>query len=147
VADPDVLAEQAAGQLLARWGVVFFDLLDSETMAVPWRELQWALRRLEARGVVRGGRFVSGFSGEQFALIEAVDALRSVRRSDPRGETVQLSAADPLNVTGILLPGARVPALRKRLVHYRDGVLVEEQAPAIPARPPAHPELAGVGEG
>ena len=94
--DPDALAEQVAGQLLARWGVVFWDLMARENLALPWREVVWALRRLEARGLVRGGRFVTGFSGEQYALPEAIDELRQVRRATRHGETVRLSAADPL---------------------------------------------------
>jgi len=127
----DELAEVVAAQLLARWGVVFFDLLARENLAVGWRELLWALRRLEARGLARGGRFVTGFAGEQFALPEAVDELRRVRRADKRGEVVSLSAADPLNLVGIVLPGPRVPAVRTRRVVYRDGILVtEEAAPA-----------------
>lgn len=122
--DADALAELVAGQLLARWGVVFWDLTARETLAVPWREVHWALRRLEARGLVRGGRFVDGFSGEQFALPEAVEALRQTRRRDRTGEVVRLSAADPLNLVGTVLPGARVPAVRNRWVTYRDGVVV-----------------------
>jgi ATP-dependent Lhr-like helicase len=128
--DSDELAEQVAGQLLARWGVVFWDLTTRENLAVAWREVLWALRRLEARGLVRGGRFVSGFAGEQYALPEAVEELRQVRRSARSGETVRLSAADPLNVTGILLPGPRIPALRKQRVRYVDGLPAEEPAAA-----------------
>jgi ATP-dependent Lhr-like helicase len=123
---PDELAEQVAGQLLARWGVVFYDLLAGETLAVPWRDVLWALRRFEARGIARGGRFVHGFAGEQFALPEAVEELRRVRRAERRGEVVTISAADPLNVTGVVLPGPRVPAVRTRKVVYRDGVAVED---------------------
>jgi ATP-dependent Lhr-like helicase len=124
--DPEELAEQVAGQLLARWGVVFHDLLARETLAVPWRELHWALRRLEARGLVRGGRFVNGFAGEQYALVEAVDALRRARRSPRSGELVHLSAADPLNISGVLPGSERVPALRKRSIDYLDGALAPE---------------------
>ena len=130
--DPDHLAETVAAQLLARWGVVFWDLTARETMSVPWREVHWALRRLEARGLVRGGRFVSGFTGEQFALPEAVEELRRVRRSDRTGTVVRLSAADPLNLVGIVLPGSRVPAVRTNSVVYRDGALVPEDS-AVPA--------------
>ena len=115
-----------AAQLLARWGVVFRDLLARETLAVPWRELLWALRRMEARGSARGGRFVTGFVGEQYALPGAVDALRQMRRRERSGELVRLSAADPLNLVGIVLPGPRVPALRTRSVVYRDGLPVED---------------------
>ncbi len=124
--DPDALAEAAAEQLLARWGVVFYDLLARETLALGWRELSWALRRLEARGTVRGGRFVRGFAGEQYALPEAVELLRDTRRRPRDGALVRLSACDPLNLAGIILPGPRVPALRTRFVSYRDGALVEQ---------------------
>ncbi|MGH3467354.1 MAG: Lhr family helicase, partial [Thermocrispum sp.] len=103
-------------------GVVFHDVLARETPAVPWRGVLWALRRMEARGTVRGGRFVSGFAGEQFAVPEAVELLRELRRM-PRGqETVRLPAADPLNLAGILLPGPRVPALPRRSVTMVDGL-------------------------
>jgi ATP-dependent helicase Lhr and Lhr-like helicase len=148
--DPDELAEQVAGQLLARWGVVFYDLLARETLAVPWRELHWALRRLEARGLVRGGRFVNGFAGEQYALVEAVDALRRVRRSARVGEEVRLSAADPLNLTGVRRGGERVPALRKRSINYLDGALAQGpavHAGAADATAPRHPTLAGSESG
>jgi ATP-dependent Lhr-like helicase len=124
--DADDLAEHVAAQLLARWGVVFWDLSSRETLSVPWREVRWALRRLEARGLVRGGRFVSGFTGEQYALPEAVDELRRIRRAQPRDEIVRLSAADPLNLVGIVLPGDRVPAVRTRRIAYRDGMPFEE---------------------
>ena len=124
--DPDGLAELVAGQLLARWGVVFWDLMARENLALPWREIVWALRRLEARGLVRGGRFVAGVAGEQYALPEAVEELRRVRRSPPEGATVRLSGTDPLNLVGIVLPGARVPALRTNRVAYRDGLLQKE---------------------
>jgi ATP-dependent Lhr-like helicase len=89
---------------------VFRDLTARESLSPPWRDLLVALRRLEARGEVRGGRFVSGFVGEQFATPEAVDLLRVVRRSAPSGEEV-ISTADPLNLSGILLPGARIHPL------------------------------------
>ena len=131
--DAHELAEQVAGQLLARWGVVFWDLLARETLAVPWREVLWALRRLEARGIARGGRFVHGFAGEQYALPEAVDELRRVRRSARSGETVTLNAADPCNLAGIVLPGPRVPAVRTNRVVYRDGALLDASAAADPA--------------
>ena len=100
-----------AGQLLDRWGVVCRDLAARETLAPPWRELLGALRRMEARGEIRGGRFVAGVVGEQFARPDAVELLRVVRRDDaPRGP-IRVSAADPLNLTGVLLPGPRVSAL------------------------------------
>ncbi|HWC37174.1 MAG TPA: hypothetical protein VG476_01540, partial [Acidimicrobiales bacterium] len=125
VDDPDALAETVAEQLLARWGVVFWDLMVRETLALPWREVIWALRRMEARGLIRGGRFVSGFVGEQYALPDAVEELRRVRRSSRSGEVVRISAADPLNLVGIVVPGARVPAVRSNSVVYRDGLPVD----------------------
>lgn len=115
-ADRHDLAEALADQLLARWGVLFYDLYAHENLAVPWRELQWALRRLEDRGLVRGGRFVKGFSGEQFALPEAVEALNQVRRHEPTGQTVTVCGCDPLNLTGVILPGPRVPSRRTERV-------------------------------
>jgi len=121
--DPDELAEAVAEQLLARWGVVFRDLLVRDTVGVPWREVLWALRRMEARGTIRGGRFVSGFTGEQYAVPEAVEQLRAVRKSPHIAETVRLPAADPLNLAGIVLPGPRVPALPRDSFTYVDGVL------------------------
>jgi ATP-dependent Lhr-like helicase len=99
-----------ARQLLERWGVVFRDLLAREGQAPPWRELLQVLRPMEARGEIRGGRFAAGFIGEQFALPEALDLLRAVRRSGDH-EEIAVSAADPLNLVGIVLPGARVSAL------------------------------------
>jgi ATP-dependent Lhr-like helicase len=128
-ADGEALAERVAAQLLARWGVVFRDLVARESLGLPWREILWALRRMEARGSARGGRFVTGFVGEQYALPGAVDALREVRRRERTGEVVRLSAADPLNLVGIVLPGPRVPALRTRTVAYRDGAWLEDAAP------------------
>ena len=100
-----------AGQLLDRWGVVCRDLAARETLAPPWRDLLGALRRMEARGEIRGGRFVAGVVGEQFARPEAVELLRVVRRDDAPREPLRVSAADPLNLTGVLLPGPRVSAL------------------------------------
>jgi ATP-dependent Lhr-like helicase len=135
--DRDTLAEQVAGQLLARWGVVFWDITARESLSLPWREIIWALRRLEARGVVRGGRFVNGLAGEQYALPEAVDELRRVRRSERIGQTVRLSAADPLNLVGIVLPGGRVTAVRTNWVTYRDGAQLPDET-TDPRRPAAH---------
>ncbi|MEM9132750.1 MAG: DEAD/DEAH box helicase [Actinomycetota bacterium] len=115
--DRDELVEALADQLLQRWGVLFYDLVArQERAAVPWRELQWALRRLEDRGLVRGGRFVKGFSGEQFALPQAADALRETARTPTADRTVTVCGSDPLNVTGWLLPGDRVPARRTETV-------------------------------
>jgi len=119
--DPDELAEAVAEQLAARWGVVFRSLVVREPLDVPWRAVLWALRRMEARATIRGGRFVAGFSGEQFALPEAVEGLRAARKLARSGEHVTLSAADPLNLVGIVLPGPRIPALPANSVTYVDG--------------------------
>ncbi len=123
--EPDgVAVETQARVLLRRYGVVFRRLLERETNLAPWRELTRVYRRLEARGDIRGGRFVAGFSGEQFALPEAVGLLRSVRREAKRGRLLAVSAADPLNLVGIATPGPRVAALTGNRVLYRDGVPV-----------------------
>ncbi|NQZ98572.1 MAG: hypothetical protein HRU01_18880, partial [Myxococcales bacterium] len=125
------LAEAVAEQLLARWGVVFRDVLARETLALPWRDILWALRRMEARGTIRGGRFVTGFVGEQYALPGALDALRRTRRLERNGEAVRVSGVDPLNLVGILTPGPRVPAVRTQQVIFRDGLPeLAEPAPA-----------------
>jgi ATP-dependent helicase Lhr and Lhr-like helicase len=121
-ADRDELAEAVAQQLAARWGVVFRDLVARENLAVPWRDVLWAFRRMEARETIRGGRFVSGFSGEQYAHPDAVEVLKAVRRQQHTGEVAHLSAADPLNLTGIVLPGPRIPAIGANTVTYVDGV-------------------------
>ena len=115
--------EKLARQSLRRYGIVFRDLLVREPRSPPWRELLQIYRRLEARGEIRGGRFAQAFSGEQFALSEAVDAMRAVRKIPKAGEErVSLSACDPLNLVGILTPGARVPAMPQNRVVYVDGV-------------------------
>ncbi len=114
--------EKLAWTLLRRYGVVFRKLLAREVLSVPWRELLMAYRRLEARGEIRGGRFVTGFSGEQFALPEAVGSLRKTRSSERNARLVVISAADPLNLTGIVTPGDRITALASNRVGYRDGV-------------------------
>jgi ATP-dependent Lhr-like helicase len=98
--------EALAHRLLARWGVVFRDVIARESLAPPWRELLAVLRRMEARGEIRGGRFVAGFVGEQFALPEAIDALRAVRRAGGELDTVTVGAYDPLNLSGIVVPAA-----------------------------------------
>lgn len=113
--------------LLKRYGVVFRDLLSRESNLPKWRELQIAFRQLEARGEIRGGRFVDGFLGEQFALPIAVESLRATRKIPASGETITISAADPLNLIGIIVPGERVPAISGRSVSYRDGVAVEPE--------------------
>lgn len=129
--DLDELAEAVAEQLIARWGVVFRDIVARDTVGsagVPWRDVLWALRRMEARGTVRGGRFVSGFAGEQYAHPDAVEQLRKARALPHDGETVRLPAADPLNLTGILLPGPRVAALPRESVTYVDGMVTAASA-------------------
>lgn len=114
--------EAVCWMLLRRYGVVFRELAMRETMVARWRDLQIAFRRLEDRGEIRGGRFVSGFLGEQFAMAEAVDSLRAMRKSEPNGETIVISAADPVNLTGILLPGERISAGSGKFITLRDGM-------------------------
>ncbi|MEO8097171.1 MAG: DEAD/DEAH box helicase [Acidobacteriota bacterium] len=105
-----------AQQLLSRWGVVFRDILARETLAPTWRELLQVYRRMEARGEIRGGRFVAGFVGEQFARPEALDLLRHLRRTGAGSEAIEIAAADPLNLTGIIVPGARTGPLSQMAV-------------------------------
>jgi ATP-dependent Lhr-like helicase len=116
--------EHLAWSLLRRYGVLMKPLLDREATRVPWRDLLRVCRRLEARGEIRGGRFVDGVSGEQFALAEAIAELRAVRKKAPGGELIAVSAADPLNLVGILLPGERVTSIAKNRLLFRDGVPV-----------------------
>jgi ATP-dependent helicase Lhr and Lhr-like helicase len=119
------LAESVARQLLLRWGVVAWEVWSRESFKVPWREVVWALRRMEARGLALGGRFVAGLSGEQYALPDAVEELQRVHRSAPDGEQLVVAGADPLNMTGTILGGTRVPTRRHQRVVYRDGVVVD----------------------
>ncbi len=117
--------EHVVRTLLRRWGVIFWRLMAAEAdWLPPWRELMVCCRRLEARGEIRGGRFVAGFSGEQYALPEAVALLRESRRQGQEARWVSLSAADPLNLIGILTPGPRLPALAGNRLLYRDGLPV-----------------------
>ena len=125
-ADRNRAVEATCWMLLQRYGIVFRDLLVRETNLPKWRELQMAFRRLEDRGEIRGGRFVDGFLGEQFALPVAVESLRATRKLPHTGETIVLSAADPLNLVGILVPGERVPAISGKTVAFRDGVAADE---------------------
>ncbi|HEV2709368.1 MAG TPA: DEAD/DEAH box helicase [Edaphobacter sp.] len=125
----DTALESAARMLLARYGILFRDLLTRESNAPKWRDLLGILRRLEARGEVRGGRFVSGFGGEQFALPAAVDSLRAARNRDCVA-TITVAAADPANLAGIILPGERVPAIPGRQILYRNGNLHLESSEA-----------------
>ena len=120
--------------LLRRYGVLFRKVLEREAGLPPWRELVRVLRRREDRGEVRGGRFVNRFSGEQFALPEAVGELRRIRRAASTGRVLALSAADPLNLTGIVTPGDRVSSTAAREVAYRDGEPDGDAPPAAPRR-------------
>ncbi len=121
IADEQV-AEAIAWQLLRRYGVVFRRIVQRETLLAPWRDILRVYRRLEARGEIRGGRFVGGFSGEQYAIPEAIGLLRSTRREQGADELIAVSGADPLNLVGILTPGEAVPALTTNRILYRDGV-------------------------
>jgi ATP-dependent Lhr-like helicase len=125
--------EATCWMLLKRYGIVFRDLLARETNLPKWRELQVAYRRIEDRGEIRGGRFIDGFIGEQFALPVAVESLRAARKLPPMQEIITLSAADPLNLVGIIVPGDRVPAISGKIVSFRDGVAVQEtEHPTMP---------------
>jgi ATP-dependent Lhr-like helicase len=130
-ADRTRALEAVCSMLLRRYGVVFREVLSRESILPSWREVLLTLRRLEDRGEVRGGRFVSDFVGEQFALPVAVESLRAMRQRKPSGEMVTVSAADPLNMTGVLIPGDRVPANSGRFVTYVDGGLADEERPAV----------------
>ncbi len=116
--------EAACWMLLRRYGIVIRDVLAREANLPPWRELLMAFRRLEDRGEIRGGRFVDGFLGEQFALPVAVESVRAMRKLDSSQGSMTLSAADPLNLVGILVPGERVPAISGNSVTFRDGVAI-----------------------
>jgi ATP-dependent Lhr-like helicase len=128
-AESNRAVEAAGWMLLRRYGIVIRDLLARESNLPPWRELLMAFRRLEDRGEIRGGRFVDGFLGEQFALPVAVESVRGMRGLPLSGESVTLSAADPLNLVGILVPGERVPAISGRTVSYRDGIAISSSEP------------------
>ena len=127
--------EAACWMLLRRYGIVIRDVLAREANLPPWRELLMAFRRLEDRGEIRGGRFVDGFLGEQFALPVAVESVRAMRKLDSAQGTITLSAADPLNLVGILVPGDRVPAISGNSVTYRDGTAVS--LPVLSSSPSA----------
>lgn len=134
--------EAYARMLLKRWGVVFRRVVTRERGAPAWRELVFVLRRLEARGEVRGGRFVEGPLGEQFALPEAVPLLRSIRREGPAGSVIVISAADPLNLIGIVTPEAeRVPALARNRIAFRDGVPIAARIDGALRRYPGSEDL------
>lgn len=125
---PPIEAEERntkwAWQLLKRWGVVFRDLIERETCAPPWGTVAALYRRMEARGEIRGGRFIGGVGGEQFALPSAIEQLRAARDKKEDGSWLLLSAADPLNLTGIVLPGPRLPAVAGNSLALRDGRIV-----------------------
>ena len=124
--------EQWAKQLARRYGVVFRDVLKRESLPVTWRELLIQFRKMEWRGEMRGGRFVNGFTGEQFALPEAVEALRAVRRDPQSGaEEIRLSPADPLNLVGIILPGDRISSHTSQPIVFRGGVQVSDSLPVM----------------
>jgi ATP-dependent Lhr-like helicase len=140
----EAAVELFARVLLRRYGLVFRRLLDREAFKVSWYELSRIYRRLEAQGEIRGGYFVGGISGEQFALPEAIGMLRSIRKQAPQGELLAISAADPLNLLGILTPGPRTAAVRANRILLRDGVplallesgqLVLIESPAAPLDP------------
>ncbi|HEX4585155.1 MAG TPA: hypothetical protein VH183_10015 [Burkholderiaceae bacterium] len=125
----DEAVEHIVRTLLRRWGVIFWKLLGREANWLPpWRDMLMCCRRLEARGEIRGGRFVAGFSGEQFATPEAVGLLRDVRRKAHTQQYVSLSAADPLNLIGIITPGARLASLAGNRLLYRDGLPIATYA-------------------
>ena len=142
----DTALDSAARMLLCRYGVLFRDLLERESNAPKWRDLLPILRRLEARGEIRGGRFITGFSGEQYALPEAVDSLRSSRNLTSDHE-IAVAAADPMNLVGIVVPGTRIPAVPGRFARFRNGcalqdqptLLISEPSPHQPQIPPALP--------
>lgn len=120
--DRDDLAEAVAEQLLNRWGVVFRAVAACDSLRLPWRDIQWALRRLEDRGLVRGGRFVTGISGEQYALPGAAEQLDQIRKTPRTCEHVTVNATDPLNLVGTIVPGTTIPAIRTNHIVYIDGL-------------------------
>jgi ATP-dependent Lhr-like helicase len=131
LADRAKAIEATCWMLLRRYGVVFRELLSRETMVPKWRELCIGFRRLEDRGEIRGGRFVAGFLGEQFALPVAVESVRAMRKLSPSGEIITISAADPLNLVGIVVPGEKVPAISGRYVRFKDGAFINGEEAAM----------------
>ena len=144
--DAEARREAFARQLLRRYGVVVRELAARESAAPRWRELVRVFRRLEARGEIRGGRFVSGLMGEQFALPEAVESLRAVRRLPKRGRPTIVHASDPLNLLGVILPGAKAPLRPRDVILYRDG-LVADVGPLGEVRSRLENESLGMGGG
>jgi ATP-dependent helicase Lhr and Lhr-like helicase len=125
--------ESVCWMLLRRYGVVFREVLARESILPKWREILITLRRLEDRGEIRGGRFVGGFLGEQFALPVAVESLRAARKQAPSRERITISGADPLNLVGSIVPGDRVPAVSGKTVTFADGVAADREDAATPA--------------
>ncbi|MGZ5445740.1 MAG: DEAD/DEAH box helicase [Thermoanaerobaculia bacterium] len=147
-AQADDAVEIQARVLLRRYGIVFRRMLTREPNAAPWRDLARVYRRLEARGEIRGGRFVHGMSGEQFALPEAIERMREIRRETPDGKLIVLSAADPLNLTGIITADERIRAVAGTRIAWRDGVAVSVMEgdyvrPLVEATPEIAAALAG----
>ena len=138
--DREEAVETQARALLKRYGVIFRRLLTREPNAAAWRELARVYRRLEARGEIRGGRFVTGMSGEQFALPEAVEKLREIRRTPPEGHLTVISACDPLNLIGILTTTDRIRAIAGTRIAYRDGIAVSVMEGDF-LRPLAEPDM------
>jgi ATP-dependent Lhr-like helicase len=123
ISDAEII-EMTARVLLKRYGVMFRRLADRETIAPPWRDLVRVYRKLEARGEIRGGRFVEGMWGEQFALPEALTKLRAIRKEEKSGKLISIGAADPLNLHGVIMPGKRVASFLGNRVLFRDGETV-----------------------
>jgi ATP-dependent Lhr-like helicase len=139
----DAALDAHARILLCRYGVLFRDLLARESNAPRWRDLAPILRRLEARGEIRGGRFVNGPFGDQFALPETIESLRAARREAPARTAeppIAVAAADPLNLAGILVPGDRIPAVPGRELQFQNGAVVED-TPATVENLTAPPKL------
>jgi ATP-dependent Lhr-like helicase len=145
----DEAVEAAARVLLARYGVLFRDVVARESNIPRWGVLLGMLRRFEDRGEVRGGRFVSGFSGEQFAVPEAVDGLRAAHDRHDQ-ESITLSGADPMNLIGVLIPGERVPSVPGRSLAYRNGVVPgsdpDAKLPSLARNPRIGPAVAQIRE-
>ena len=145
-ADREAQLESACVVLLRRYGVVFRDLLAREETMPRWRELLGIFRRMEARGEIRGGRFLSGFGGEQFALPEAVESLREMRRRPESGVEVTVAAADPLNLVGIVVPGERMAAVPGRNVAFVNGVAAGRSVEPAPSDTVLSPHEAVMAE-
>jgi ATP-dependent Lhr-like helicase len=139
------VVESAALVLLWRYGIVFRDLLERESTMPRWRDLLGMLRRLEARGIVRGGRFLSGFPGEQFALPQAVESLRESRKQENASVSVTIAACDPANLVSIVVPGDRTAATPGRTVQFRGGHFQPEGGDIAQARD-VDPVLLQIGE-